>query len=166
LRSSVIGAPPGCSRPARASRVRRSIVSPSGRPPARDRAHRRAPPALEACWGRDDQFEPHAQVCADRLAIVGRALVLAIVGLRAIAPSRRGKGLWAVIIVFVSMIGPILYFLVGREEDGRPRPDPARSGCRSPPPTMSPPGRRRVELPPPRPPTGSRSDATVASCQG
>lgn len=35
-------------------------------------------------------------------------------------PERRVKGdskvIWALIIIFVNLIGPILYFLVGREE--------------------------------------------------
>ena len=35
-------------------------------------------------------------------------------------PTRRVKGdskvVWALIIIFVNLIGPILYFLVGREE--------------------------------------------------
>jgi hypothetical protein len=35
-------------------------------------------------------------------------------------PTRRVKGgskvVWALIIIFVNIIGPILYFLVGREE--------------------------------------------------
>ena len=35
-------------------------------------------------------------------------------------PTRRVKGdskvVWALIIIFVNVIGPILYFLVGREE--------------------------------------------------
>jgi hypothetical protein len=35
-------------------------------------------------------------------------------------PERRVKGdskvVWALIIIFVNLIGPILYFLVGREE--------------------------------------------------
>jgi ABC-2 type transport system ATP-binding protein len=45
-------------------------------------------------------------------------LVLAIVDLLRDDRAVRGgsKGIWAVIIVFVSMIGPILYFLVGRED--------------------------------------------------
>ena len=45
-------------------------------------------------------------------------LVLAIVDLLRDDRAVRGgsKGVWAVIIVFVSMIGPILYFLVGRED--------------------------------------------------
>jgi ABC-2 type transport system ATP-binding protein len=45
-------------------------------------------------------------------------LVLAVVDLLRDDRRVRGgnKGVWAVVIVFVSMIGPILYFLVGREE--------------------------------------------------
>jgi hypothetical protein len=35
-------------------------------------------------------------------------------------PTRRVKGgskvVWALVIIFVNLIGPILYFLVGREE--------------------------------------------------
>jgi hypothetical protein len=35
-------------------------------------------------------------------------------------PTRRVKGgskvVWALIVIFVNLIGPILYFLVGREE--------------------------------------------------
>ncbi len=45
-------------------------------------------------------------------------LILAVVDLLRDDRRVRGgnKGLWAVIIVFVNLIGPILYFLVGREE--------------------------------------------------
>jgi hypothetical protein len=36
-------------------------------------------------------------------------------------PGRRVKGdnkiVWALIVIFVSMIGPILYFVVGREQE-------------------------------------------------
>ncbi len=52
-------------------------------------------------------------------------MVLAIVDLLRDDRAVRGgsKGVWAVVIVFVSMIGPILYFLVGREEGPvEPRP--------------------------------------------
>jgi hypothetical protein len=35
-------------------------------------------------------------------------------------PGRKVKGdskvVWALVIIFISMIGPILYFLIGREE--------------------------------------------------
>jgi len=45
-------------------------------------------------------------------------LILALYDLT--RPTRRVKGdskvVWALIIIFVSFIGPILYFLVGRED--------------------------------------------------
>jgi hypothetical protein len=45
-------------------------------------------------------------------------LVVAIVDLT--KPERRVRGgnkvVWAVVIVFIQMIGPLLYFLVGRED--------------------------------------------------
>lgn len=38
-------------------------------------------------------------------------------------PGRRVKGdnkvIWALVIIFVSTIGPILYFLAGRDDGGR-----------------------------------------------
>ena len=59
-------------------------------------------------------------------------LIFAIVDLLRDDRAVRGgnKGVWAVIIVFVSLIGPILYFLVGRE-DGPPAPPGtgARARC-------------------------------------
>jgi len=46
-------------------------------------------------------------------------MVLAIIDLLRDDRRVRGgnKGVWAVVIVFVSMVGPILYFLVGRDEE-------------------------------------------------
>lgn len=45
-------------------------------------------------------------------------LVIAVIDLLRDDRQVRGgnKGVWAVVIVFVSMIGPILYFLIGRED--------------------------------------------------
>jgi len=45
-------------------------------------------------------------------------LVLAVVDLLRQDRHVRGgnKGIWAVIIVFVSLFGPVLYFLAGRED--------------------------------------------------
>jgi hypothetical protein len=48
-------------------------------------------------------------------------LVLLVVGLYDLTrPERRVKGdskvVWALIIIFVNLLGPLLYFLVGREE--------------------------------------------------
>lgn len=49
-------------------------------------------------------------------------LILLVAGLYDLTrPNRRVKGdskpVWALIIIFVSTIGPILYFLVGREPE-------------------------------------------------
>ena len=51
-------------------------------------------------------------------------LIVAVRDLLRVDRSVRGgnKGLWALVIVFVSMVGPLLYFLVGRV-DGPPPPD-------------------------------------------
>jgi ABC-2 type transport system ATP-binding protein len=53
-------------------------------------------------------------------------LILAVVDLLRDDRRVRGgnKGIWAVIIVFVNLIGPILYFLVGREEGPPPDAEP------------------------------------------
>ena len=53
--------------------------------------------------------------------ILGIQLGLLVWGLYDLTrPERRVKGdskvVWALIIIFINIIGPILYFLVGREE--------------------------------------------------
>ena len=66
-----------------------------------------------------ESLTPQVLLLIVPLAIVQVGLlVLAIVDLLRDDRAVRGgsKGVWAVIIVFVSMIGPILYFLVGRED--------------------------------------------------
>jgi ABC-2 type transport system ATP-binding protein len=57
-------------------------------------------------------------------------LILAMIDLLRDDRAVRGgsKGVWAVIIVFVSLLGPILYFLVGRE-DGPPAPQARGPGA-------------------------------------
>lgn len=44
-------------------------------------------------------------------------LVLALVDLIKREKTRGPKWLWVVIIIMVSMIGPIVYFVLGREEE-------------------------------------------------
>ena len=56
------------------------------------------------------------------LPLVILQLILLVAGLYDLTrPNRRVKGdskaVWALIIIFVSTIGPILYFLVGREPE-------------------------------------------------
>ena len=101
-------------------------------------------------------------------------LVFAIVDLLREDRAVRGgsKGVWAVIIVFVSMIGPILYFLVGRE-DGPVEPRPpgpgAMPGWGSPhdPPIAGPSAPAPVpEAPTPGPLTALRPTASAPSVAG
>ncbi len=64
-------------------------------------------------------IDPALLVLIVPLVVVELAmLILAVVDLLREDRRVRGgnKGVWAVIIVFVNLIGPILYFLVGREE--------------------------------------------------
>jgi ABC-2 type transport system ATP-binding protein len=73
--------------------------------------------------------DPQILLLVVPLAIVELTLlILAVVDLLRDDRRVRGgnKGVWAVIIVFVNLIGPILYFLVGREEGPAPdvEPDP------------------------------------------
>ena len=66
-----------------------------------------------------ESLTPQVLLLIVPLAIVQVGLlVLAMIDLLRDDRAVRGgsKGVWAVIIVFVSMIGPILYFLVGRED--------------------------------------------------
>ncbi|MDQ0197697.1 PLD nuclease N-terminal domain-containing protein [Neobacillus ginsengisoli] len=44
-------------------------------------------------------------------------LIVAIVDLIRIEKTNGPKWLWALLILFVSLIGPILYFVVGRRND-------------------------------------------------
>ena len=97
--------------------------SPSSGPP--DSGHIAvAPPAARRDAGAVtihgfESLTPQVLLLIVPLAIVQVGLlVLAIVDLLRDDRAVRGgsKGVWAVIIVFVSMIGPILYFLVGRED--------------------------------------------------
>jgi len=72
-------------------------------------------------------FDPSILLLIVPLAIAQiTLLILAAVDLLRDDRRVRGgnKGVWAVIIVFVNVIGPILYFLVGREEGPPPDPEP------------------------------------------
>ncbi len=73
-------------------------------------------------------FDPRILLLVIPLAVIQLTLlVLAVVDLLRDDRRVRGgsKGLWALIIVFVNLIGPILYFLAGREEGP---PDDAERG--------------------------------------
>lgn len=44
-------------------------------------------------------------------------IIVAIVDLIRIEKTNGPKWLWAIIILFINLIGPILYFVVGRRND-------------------------------------------------
>ena len=70
-----------------------------------------------------DGFNPALLLLIIPVAVIEVGLmVLAVVDLLRVERRVRGgsKPMWAVIIVFVSLAGPILYFLVGREEGEDP----------------------------------------------
>ncbi len=72
-------------------------------------------------------FDPSILLLIVPLAIAQLTLlILAVVDLLREDRRVRGgnKGVWAVIIVFVNLIGPILYFLVGRVEGPPPDAEP------------------------------------------
>ena len=61
-------------------------------------------------------------ILAILLPLIVLQLVLLVAALYDLTrPDRRVRGdskvVWALVIIFVSMIGPILYFLVGREPE-------------------------------------------------
>jgi ABC-2 type transport system ATP-binding protein len=71
-------------------------------------------------------FDPSILLLIVPLAIAQiTLLILAAVDLLREDRRVRGgnKGVWAVIIVFANLIGPILYFLVGRQEGPPPEPE-------------------------------------------
>ncbi|MEE1130298.1 MAG: PLD nuclease N-terminal domain-containing protein [Caryophanon sp.] len=43
-------------------------------------------------------------------------LVVALLDLRRVADTRGPKWLWLIIILFVNIVGPIVYFIVGRKQ--------------------------------------------------
>lgn len=54
---------------------------------------------------------------APLLAIQLLLAVIAIVDLIKIDRTNGPKWLWALIIIFINMVGPIIYFIVGRKND-------------------------------------------------
>jgi len=44
-------------------------------------------------------------------------IIVAVIDLIRIENTRGPKWLWAIVILFVNLIGPVLYFIVGRRND-------------------------------------------------
>ena len=64
-----------------------------------------------------DTIMEYLPLLAPLLIIQLALIVAALLDLRARAKLRGPKWLWVIIIVFVNMIGPILYFVIAREDE-------------------------------------------------
>ena len=56
------------------------------------------------------------------IPIIAIQLILLLLAIRDLLQSDRhvrggNKGLWALVIVFINIIGPIVYFMAGREDE-------------------------------------------------
>ena len=75
-----------------------------------------------------DQLDPNVLLLIAPLVLLELGLLIAAIAdlLRDDRAVRgNNKGLWAVVIVFVNLAGPILYFLVGRVDGPPPSMSPA-----------------------------------------
>jgi hypothetical protein len=64
-----------------------------------------------------DKIGPYIPLIAPLVIIQLTMVVIALLDLRKQTATRGPRWLWVVIILFVNLIGPILYFLVGKEDD-------------------------------------------------
>jgi hypothetical protein len=72
--------------------------------------------------GNSEAMDPMASILAVLLPLIILQLVLLVAALYDLTrPNRRVRGdskvVWVLIVIFVTTIGPILYFLVGREPE-------------------------------------------------
>ena len=64
-----------------------------------------------------EAIRPYIALIVPLLIIQVTLMVIALLDLRKQAKTRGPRQLWLLIIIFVNLIGPILYFVVGKEED-------------------------------------------------
>src|SRR4051812_35192195 len=123
-RSSCSSGPRGIRRQGPARRRESSSGPGAGRPLTASRAGPKFGPVTVTLNGLD----PQLLLLIVPIALVQLGLlVAAIIDLLRDDRAVRGgnKGLWAVVIVFVNLIGPVLYFLVGRLDGPPPDTAPA-----------------------------------------
>src|SRR4051794_31797085 len=122
-RSSCSSGPRGIRRQGPARRRESSSGPGAGRPLTASRAGPKFGPVTVTLNGLDPQLL--LLIVPIALLQLG-LLVAAIIDLLRDDRAVRGgtKGLWAVVIVFVNLIGPVLYFLVGRLDGPPPGPPP------------------------------------------
>lgn len=63
-----------------------------------------------------ETFMEFLPIFAPLLIIQFILLIVALIDLVKIKQTNGSKGLWAIIIIFINIIGPILYFIFGRKE--------------------------------------------------
>jgi len=61
-------------------------------------------------------WEAVAPIIAPIIVIQLILLIVALFSLKKASATRGPKLLWALIIIFVSILGPVLYFVIGKEE--------------------------------------------------
>lgn len=64
-----------------------------------------------------EELAKYAPILAPILIIQLILLIVAIIDLVRIEKTNGPKWLWALIIIFINIIGPILYFVVGRRSN-------------------------------------------------
>lgn len=63
-----------------------------------------------------DALQPYLPLLIPILLLQLALIVIALIDLARQPATRGPKWLWAIIIIVVNIIGPILYFVVGRRE--------------------------------------------------
>ena len=64
-----------------------------------------------------DKISQYIPLIAPLVIIQLTLVVIALIDLNKRPATRGPRWLWVLIILFVNLIGPLLYFVVGREDD-------------------------------------------------
>ena len=64
-----------------------------------------------------DKISQYIPLIAPLVIIQLTLIVIALIDLNKRPATRGPRWLWVLIILFVNLIGPLLYFVVGREDD-------------------------------------------------
>jgi hypothetical protein len=64
-----------------------------------------------------EAIRPYIALIVPLLIIQVTLMVIALLDLRKQVKTRGPRQLWLLVIIFVNLIGPILYFVVGKEDD-------------------------------------------------
>ena len=64
-----------------------------------------------------EEIAPYIPLIVPLLIIQMTLMLIALLDLRRQASIRGPRWLWLIVIIFLNLIGPILYFVVGKEDD-------------------------------------------------